>query len=42
MRISKEEMETILAMYKVVCSEGQETDNMVNLIEVIKKEIERK
>ena len=38
MIISKEEMETILVMYEVVCAEGQESDTMVNLVERIKKE----
>ena len=38
MIISEEEMETILVMYRVVEAEGQESDNMINLVERIKKE----
>jgi len=38
MKITKEEMETILVMYGIVCCEGQESGTMVNLVERIKKE----
>ena len=38
MQISKEEMETILLMYRVVKAEGQESDTMRYLTERIKKE----
>ena len=38
MIISKEEMEAILAMYRIVCAEGQESDIMVGLAKRIEKE----
>lgn len=38
MKIVKEEMDAILAMYEVATWEGQETDTMINLVERIKKE----
>lgn len=41
MIISKEEMDTILVMYRVVCAEGQESDIMVDLAKRIEKEKRR-
>ena len=38
MQISKEEMEAILVMYRIVCAEGQESDIMVGLAKRIEKE----
>ena len=41
MQISKEEMEAILVMYRIVCAEGQESDIMVGLAKRIEKEKRR-
>jgi len=41
MIINKEEMETILVMYRVVCAEGQESDIMVAFAKRIEKEKRR-
>lgn len=35
--LTEEEMDVILAMYAVVCGEGQETGAMINLVKRIKK-----
>ena len=37
MNISKEEMDTILVMYRIVCGEGQESDIMKGLAQRIEK-----
>ena len=38
MKITEEEMEAILVMYRIVCAEGQESDIMVGLAKRIEKE----
>ena len=41
MLLDKKEMETILEMYHIVCGEGQETNDIKNLVKRVREEIQK-